>query len=78
MAQKLIEFIVKSIVSKPEVVRIERTTVEGNQFLRICVSSYDIARVIGSGGRVFRALRAVVAPRLPADIKDIVVDVVSE
>lgn len=78
MAQKLIEFIVKSIVSKPDAVRIEQIVIEGKHIMRVLVSSHDIARVIGSGGRVFRALRAVVVPQLSPDIKDIVVDVVPE
>jgi predicted RNA-binding protein YlqC (UPF0109 family) len=75
MAHKLVEYIVKSLVSKPEVVSVSEVDVQGKHILQIRVSSHDIAKVIGGGGRTFRALRTVVSPVLPSEIKDIVVDI---
>lgn len=75
MAYKLIEYIVKSLVSKPDQVVVQEVEGNGKRMLQICVSPHDIAKVIGSGGRTFRALRTVVSPVLSPDIKDIVVDV---
>lgn len=75
MAHKLVEYIVKSLVSKPEAVTVSELDVQGKHILQIRVSSHDIAKVIGGGGRTFRALRTVVSPVLPSEIKDIVVDI---
>lgn len=75
MAKKLLEFMVKSLVSRPEVVAVEELDTPGKRVFQVRVSSHDIAKVIGSGGRTFRALRTVMIPVLPADIKDIIVDV---
>lgn len=77
MAHKLVEFIVKSLVSKPEAVSVKEVEVMGKQILQVQVSPHDIAKVIGGGGRTFRALRTVVAPVLPPEIKDIVVDIIA-
>ena len=75
MAYKLVEYIVKSLVSKPDMVTVQEIEGNGKRMLQVCVSPHDIAKVIGSGGRTFRALRTVVAHVLPPDIKDIVIDV---
>ena len=75
MAHKLIVYIVKSLVSMPEAVSVSELDVQGKLILQIRVSSHDIAKVIGGGGRTFRALRTVVSPVLPSEIKDIVVDI---
>lgn len=75
MAHKLIEYIVKSLVSKPDQVVVQEVDAAGKRILQIRVSPHDIAKVIGSGGRTFRALRTVVTPALSPDIKDIIVDV---
>lgn len=77
MSLQLVEFLVKSLVSKPDVVALQEVEVSGKRVLQVRVSSHDIAKVIGSGGRTLRAIRTVVAPVLSPDIKDIVVDVAS-
>lgn len=76
MAHQLITYVVKSIVSNPEAVSVQENEVGGRRVVQVRVASQDIARVIGSGGRTFRALRSMVLPVLPADIKDLVIDVV--
>jgi predicted RNA-binding protein YlqC (UPF0109 family) len=75
MAYQLITYVVKSLVSNPQAVSVQENEVGGRRVVQVRVSSQDIARVIGSGGRTFRALRALALPVLPADIKDIVIDV---
>lgn len=75
MAYELIEYIVKRLVSKPDQVSVHEVEVAGKRVVQIRVSSHDIAKVIGSGGRTFRALRTVVSPLLSPEIKDIIVDI---
>lgn len=75
MALALVEFLVKGLVSKPEFVSVEETESNGKRIVQVRVSPHDIAKVIGSGGKTFRALRTVVTPVLSPEIKDIVIDV---
>ncbi len=62
-------------MSKPEFVSVEETELNGKRIVQVRVSPHDIAKVIGSGGKTFRALRTVVTPVLSPEIKDIVIDV---
>ena len=75
MAQKLVEYLVKGLVSKPDEVAVKEAEASGKRVLQVRVSPHDIAKVIGSGGRIFRALRTVASLALPPEIKDIIVDV---
>ena len=53
----LIEFIVKAIVTDPEVVAVRE--VDGGRVLELETSVEDRGRVIGRQGRVAKAMRAV-------------------
>ena len=54
---KLIEFIVKAIVTDPEAVAVRE--VDGGRVLELETSVEDRGRVIGRQGRVAKAMRAV-------------------
>ena len=78
MLTQLITSIVKKLVDKPDRVtvrEIEATEAAGSgrSVLEVRVSPHDLSRVIGSEGRVFRALRTLVQIVSP-DQKDLVVD----
>ncbi len=72
-AAKLVEFIVKSIVTQPDEVRVNVT--EGGRTLELETSSEDRGRVIGRQGRVAKAMRAVVgASAVGADCRLEIID----
>jgi predicted RNA-binding protein YlqC (UPF0109 family) len=57
----LLEYLVKSIVSKPEAVKVEEiVTPDGFVNLRLTVDPEDMGSVIGKGGRIIKALRNLV------------------
>lgn len=55
--QQFIEFIVKSLVSKPEAVRVERRIDEKGVLLELSVDPEDLGRVIGKRGATAQSLR---------------------
>jgi predicted RNA-binding protein YlqC (UPF0109 family) len=55
--QQFIEFIVKSLVSKPDAVSIERTIDEKGVLLSLTVDPEDLGRVIGKRGATAQSLR---------------------
>lgn len=77
MILSFIESIVKGLVDTPSAVSVQQMPVENSStfIIQIKVAGTDIARVIGSEGRVFRALRTASNLLAPGYIKEIVVDV---
>lgn len=55
--QQFIEYIVKSLVSKPDEVKIERRIDEKGVLLELTVDSEDLGRVIGKRGATAQSLR---------------------
>jgi len=56
--QQFIEYIVKSLVGKPEAVKVERTIDEKGVLLELTVDPEDLGRVIGKRGSTAQSLRA--------------------
>lgn len=54
----LIEFIAKSLVDDPTEVRVHEQAERGGVRLELIVAEEDMGRVIGRGGRVANAMRA--------------------
>ncbi len=77
MINLFIESVVKGLVDNPSVVSVQQMPVDNSPavVIQIKVAGSDIARVIGSEGRVFRALRTASNLLAPGHIKEIVVDV---
>lgn len=85
MVIQLISSIVKKLVDKPERVTVQEIEAtgspgaevsadrQGRAVIQVRVAAHDLSRVIGSEGRVFRALRTLVHVMSP-DQKDLVVD----
>jgi uncharacterized protein len=55
--QQFVEFIVKSLVSKPEAVKIERRIDEKGVLLELSVDAEDLGRVIGKRGATAQSIR---------------------
>src|SRR4029079_12457344 len=55
--QQFIEFIVKSLVGKPDAVKIERRIDEKGVLLELTVDPEDLGRVIGKRGATAQSLR---------------------
>jgi predicted RNA-binding protein YlqC (UPF0109 family) len=55
--QDFLEYVVKSIVNKPEEVKVERTVDERGVLLTLHVNPEDMGYVIGRDGQTARALR---------------------
>ena len=55
----LVEFLVKSLVSDPDAVRVEETDENGDILIEVRVAQEDLGRVIGREGRVANAIRTV-------------------
>ena len=55
--QQFVEFIVKSLVSKPDAVKIERRIDEKGVLLELTVDPEDLGRVIGKRGATAQSLR---------------------
>ena len=55
----LLEFIVSTLVEDREAVQVEELEEDGDLVYEITVADDDLGRVIGKGGRVANAIRAV-------------------
>lgn len=55
--QQFIEFVVKSLVGKPDAVKVERTIDEKGVLLELTVDPDDLGRVIGKRGATAQSLR---------------------
>ena len=77
MIEKILAFVVKQIVDKPAVIRVSLDSKDGKPLVKVLVDPTDISRVIGSEGRVFRALRGLTASlsqKQFGELYDLVVD----
>lgn len=58
--QEFIEYIVKNLVDKPELVDVQCQEPEENQYLvELRVDSEDVGKVVGKKGRTINALRTI-------------------
>jgi len=57
--KELVEFIVKSLVDKPEDVRIEEVEGEKASIMELRVAQEDLGKVIGKQGRTAKAIRTI-------------------
>jgi uncharacterized protein len=60
MFKELVEYIVKSLVDHPEQVSVSESEGRSSVSLELRVADTDMGRVIGKGGRVINAVRALV------------------
>ena len=60
MYKDVVEYIVKTLVDNPDQVEVRESEENGAVVLELRVDSADMGRVIGRGGRVVNAIRALV------------------
>ena len=63
----LLEYIVTSLVTKPEAVSIDEQNEEGNMNLTLSVDPQDMGLIIGKGGQTIRAIRKLLTVRAIAE-----------
>jgi predicted RNA-binding protein YlqC (UPF0109 family) len=74
--RELLEFLARSLVEDPGAVAVtEVEEREGEVVLEVEVAEDDLGRVIGRGGRVANALRAVMKAAATREEKRVVVDI---
>ena len=56
----LVTYIIKAMVSKPEDVRVAMVEGERTNRVEVTLATEDVGKVIGRGGRLAKALRALV------------------
>lgn len=56
--RELIEYIAKSIVDKPDEVKVTEEAERGRVVIRLEVAEDDYGKVIGKGGRIAQSMRA--------------------
>lgn len=56
--EALVEYVAKSLVDDPTSVRVRRRDSGGSTVIELHVAQHDTGRIIGKGGRVANALRA--------------------
>lgn len=74
MIKELVEHIVKNLVEKPDLVRINVIEQDGKETFEINVDGADRGKVIGRQGQTIKAIRVLVAAIAPQD-KKITVDI---
>lgn len=58
--EELVEYLARSLVDRPEEVRVVRSERDGTVVLELHVAPDDVGKVIGRQGRIARALRTLV------------------
>jgi len=61
MFKNLVEYMAKSLVNKPEDVRVEETEDARGSVLELHVAHDDLGKVIGKNGRTARSMRAILS-----------------
>ena len=74
-AEAVLEYLIKSIVSEPDLVRIDSSGSDRCAF-SVTVADGDMGRVIGKRGRVANAIRTIVRAAAVADDAQVDVDFV--
>ena len=75
----LVEFVVRSLVSEPDSVRVEELEQEGGTVLEVHVADGDLGRVIGRAGRVANAIRTLAKASATAqDAGRVMVEIVED
>lgn len=74
--KELVEVIAKSLVDRPEAVRVDEKHEEGQTVLELHVAEDDMGKVIGRQGRIAKALRTVVKAAATRENTKVTVEIV--
>jgi len=75
MEKELIEYIAKSLADNPDAVNVRLIDGERSVIVELKVSEDDIAKIIGKGGRVARAMRTLLNAMNPGSGKRAVLEI---
>ena len=73
--KELVEYIVKGLVDHPDEVTVSENRRGGDVALQLHVSADDMGRVIGKGGKVANALRALLRAMAARDNVRVTLDI---
>ena len=73
--RELLEFLTRALVEEPDAVEVEEFEENGDLVYEISVADDDLGRVIGKGGRVANALRAVAKAAAVKQERRVIVDI---
>jgi predicted RNA-binding protein YlqC (UPF0109 family) len=59
--KELIEYIAKSLVDQPDVVKVTEVEGERTSVVELCVAKEDLGKVIGKQGKTARAMRTILS-----------------
>ncbi len=71
----LVQFLVEALVSEPDAVEVTEVIEGSDTIYEVSVSSDDVGRVIGRGGKIANALRSVVRAAAPPGEGRILVEI---
>lgn len=74
--KELVEMIAKSLVDRPEEVRVNEIAGEQSIILELKVAPDDMGKVIGKQGRIAKAIRTVVKAVAIKEEKRVVVEII--
>ncbi len=74
--KELVEIIAKSIVDKPDEVKVNEIAGEQSIILELRVAPEDMGKVIGKQGRIAKAIRTVVKAAAIKEEKRVVVEII--
>ncbi len=75
MEKELVEFLVKSLVDKPEEVNVNVVEGEKSTVIELRVAESDIGKVIGKQGRIAKAIRTILSASATKDGKRAVLEI---
>ena len=73
--KELVETIARALVDNPDEVRVTETEGDGILEVKLQVAPADMGRVIGRGGKIAKAIRAVVKAAAANDDRKVFVDI---
>lgn len=74
--QKLLEYLAKSLVDRPEEVNVSVVEGERSIILELRVAPDDMGKVIGKQGRIAQALRTIVKAAAVKEGKKVMVEII--
>ena len=73
--QELVKYVAQALVQKPEEVKVKQTETEKTIVVELSVAREDMGKVIGTQGRIAKAIRAVVKAASTRSRKKYVVEI---
>jgi predicted RNA-binding protein YlqC (UPF0109 family) len=73
--RELLEYLTRALVEDPDAVGVDEFTEDDDLIYEISVAEDDLGRVIGKGGRVANALRAVAKAAAVKQERRVIVDI---